>query len=418
MSEEYYFEKYYKDLDFNAEEAKSLKTQFLEFGPLWTLTIAFIKRNFKRIFLFPALWQLLMGVVATGIIILLSLNSILNINPEDFRSIADEIRIQPEMMGEKRMNDRQLSDTYGYTMPNTDKRDLPQPVVGKTNIDSVGNIDTISKLALSLIGVFMLYLLFAIVLSVVYSLMYLRQIYIANSKSVESIWKTPRGFYLDLLKLIVILIIYGIGSGIASGIFSAISEPLGTLVSIIIQIASYGFFGLCLYLLVIEREGLTESLQLSFKLMKPVFWKNVGRWALLLLVMLGIGIGIGIAFVIVGFILFFIGMSLTGGALVGFVILSVLIFIILAFGVSLITNSLTFTFNYISFVNIRLYRGNIMLESREGETTSESQETDQKTETKVEKLENKEETVVETVVVEEVHHSKKAHKEHKEDEKK
>lgn len=414
MSKEYYFEKYYKDVDFTDDEAKTLKSQFLEFSPLWNLSIVFIKRNFKRVFLSPALWQLLMGFVAAGIIILFSLNTILNTNPEVFRSVADDVRNQSTMMSDKKMNDIGPRDSFGYQDQSMNQRRMSQPELGKSILDSNQGSEEIGKLALSLLGAFLVYLLFVFVLSIVYSLMYLRQIYIANSKSVESIWKTPRGFYIDLLKLVAILIIYGIGSSILAGIIGAISEPLGTISSLVIQIAAYGFYGICVYLLVIEKEGLMESLQLSFKLMKPVFWKNVGRWALFMLVMLGVGIGIGITFVIIGFILFFIGMSLKGAVLIGFIILSALVFIVLAFGVSVIVNSLSFAFNYISFVNIRMYAGNVMLESREDETGEESSEADQKTETKVEKLESKE--IEEVVVVEEVQHTKKAHKEHKVDE--
>ena len=412
MSKEYYFEKYYKDVDFTTEESKVLKSQFLEFGALWNLSIVFIKRNFKRVFLSPALWQLLMGVVAMGVVILFSLNTILNTNPDVFRSIAESVRNQPEVT--EMMSDKQLSDTYGYAKPDINLRTSDQSVTGKTNIDSTENSEEIGKLGLSLFGALMLYLLFAIVLSVVYSLIYLRQIYIANSKSVESIWKTPRGFYLDLLKLIVILIIYGIGSGIISAIFSSISEQLGSLTSIIVQTVAHGYFGLCAYLLVIEKEGLMESVQLSLKLMKPIFWQNIGRWALLLLVMFGIGIGIAIVLLIVGFILFFIGMSLKGAALIGFVILSAFIFMILIFGLSLITNSLSFTFSYISFVNIRMYRGNVMLESREDETEQAESEVVIKTET-LESVDVKEEVVT---AVEGVHHSKKTHKVHKAEEEK
>jgi hypothetical protein len=421
MSKPYYFEKYYKDVDFTTDEAKSLKSEFLEFGSLWGMSIAFTKRNFKRVFLFPALWQLLMGTVAIGIIVLLSLNTILNSNPETFQRISDQISTssQYEMMSEK----SRMDSDYGFTQSDLNS-DLDRREIGDRNLnpsnfntlENTGNIDAVSELALSFIGVFFLYLLFVIILSVVFSLIYLRQIYIANSKSVEGIWKTPRGFYLVLLKLIGISIIYGIGSSIVSAIFSAISEPLGSLVSIIIQIGAYGLFGLCTYLLVVEKEGFMGSLQLSYKLMKPIFWKNVGRWALLLLVMIGIGLGIGIVFVIVGFILFFIGMSLKGAALGGFIALSVLIFVALLFGVSLIVNSLTFAFNYLSFVNIRMYRGNVMLESRE-EEEKENAESESKAETKVEQIESSE-VKVENTVVEDVAHTKKTHKEPKIEEEK
>jgi hypothetical protein len=373
------FKKHYQDTDFSKEELEQLNSKFLEFGNIWSISNGLIKRNLKRVFLFPALWQILIYLTPVIILVVFGIGAYLNLDPNvanNFNKVFEK-RANPSLTqkndfssyGSGRGNYSFLDDASGLQSKTTQKDSATtdeETNYPDTTFDTPSSQKSILQLLYSFLGILALVCVLSLVATVAVALINFRKIYILNSKSIPSIWRTPRGFYIDLLKFIGSALILTLGSilvlVIAGVILNAIN--LGFLIIlgfIAFIVAVQSLFGLFSFLIILEEAPLIESLQLSFNLMKSVFWKNLLRWLLVGLFYVGASISIPFTVFIISVILGAI-FSSSGST---FAIIWTYIFTqILSFVLSLVANfivaSFLLAFTYVSFINIRFSQSKIL----------------------------------------------------------
>jgi len=364
MSQNSYSE-FYKHSPFTTEENQKLNSSFLDFGEIWNITISLIKRNFKRVILIPTLWQLLVGVGFLVIIGVFAYGTFVSLAPS-----YNSYNPYPASSIENTYSTKKASDD-GLSMLGRNQNSLAPdrfaPYTGPTSIRSNTDLDyrnnptpdNLSSSIGAMLGAFALLFIAYIAIAIFLALINLRQRYILNDISVSSIWKTPRGIYIDLLKLIALGIIYAVLYLIVvftSSIFSAAGAPfLGIILEWGFSLVIFSFFGLSSHLIIYERADIGESISTSFELMKPIFWKNVLRYFLFALVCAAVYLVVILVSVILGFVLYFsVGAVFYSPeyALLTFlfIVIGIIYFAVVLIGFY----SLRFVFEYVSFYNIRL----------------------------------------------------------------
>lgn len=298
----------YKNVPLKLEDIKLLRTEFLSFGTILGLAFEFAKKEFDRLFLKPFLWKILCIFVPLFLIVL------------SFCVVV---------VG-KSFNKEKFLDGF-------------EKITSKSSVDEFNNY---SNWLIEHYGWSFLVLLIAIIAFLIFmTLLNYRNLYLFNDKSISSIWKTPRTFYIPFLKIITIGLVYSLVGFVLDGFIS--NTSLVSLAKNVSTLLFYGFFGLYQYFIIFEDSSINESLVKSFTYSKPYFWNNILRWFLFSLI-----IFITYFALILATTIWLIPLAISNYSPLSIFIL--LFMSIAGIGGALIVNYVYEIFGYLSFLNLTL----------------------------------------------------------------
>jgi hypothetical protein len=193
-------------------------------------------------------------------------------------------------------------------------------------------------------------------LEIFLSLIDYRTLYLFNNKKIDSIWKTPRSFYLTFFKIITVGLAYSLASFIIGLVVR--DESLSSLLRNIFSLLFYGFFGLYHYFVIFEESSINDSLAKSFAFSKPYFWENVLRWLLFSILVVISYIG-----VILLTLIWIIPLAISNYSILAFIFF--LFMFVAGICCLLVINFVSEIFGYLSFLNLVLLSTESMTSNNE-----------------------------------------------------
>ncbi len=324
----------YPDARLDTTDRAILREEFVDFGDMWNTTTHLIKNSWK-----PFLWK---SVLAKFLLIIAGF-------------IGAGILLAPIAQGFVE------NIEFGYdgtTYSLTEFAEFFESIEGDEPIDSneiTLNTDQVEKFldqngsqALIAIGVTSIV---AAGIGLIMALLNIRIVKLFMNKEEEGLLKFDKSTWLALLKIVVVMFVFGILAGIARGVFEAVTNSsfVLTFLNQLINFIFYSFFGLFSFFIILDKTGVVQSIKQSFQSMNDVYWKNVLRWLMYQFVYFA-------AFIVLMVVCFLLLIVLsvvitTSSALLSFVFITGPVFLIYFVG-SLLLETFYLSFNTVSYYNI------------------------------------------------------------------
>lgn len=311
-----------------------LREEFVDFGDMWNTTTHLIKNSWK-----PFLWKTLVakllliiaGLIGSVILLAPTIQGVWQNLELEYEGITYTLNEYPDLLDS--IENEETFDFDNVTF-NTDQLE--------TFLDQNSTQVSISVMLTGVI--FLAVIIVAFLIDIRTVMMYL-------NKKVMNVLSFDKRTLASLLKIAVVMIVFGFFAGIAQSIFAAITTN-SFLISFLEQFVKfifYSFFGLFSFFIILDGAGIIESLQAAFRRINEVYWKNVLRWLIYQVVYIA-------AFIILGTVSFLLFITLSLFASSGSILstlLAILPVLIIGTVGMLFIEMFFMAFNTVSYYNIR-----------------------------------------------------------------